>query len=167
MAVAGADAIELRGARASDRQRLAEMWTALVEHHRQLDPGYPVPPGLRAALNQEIERGLARPSCRIALACRGGHAVGFIFCEVATESRHGDGEYSGWVHELWVEPPARRGGVASALVECARAFFRERDATRAGVRVEASNPAALAFWRKLGFAPRAHVLELRDAAADR
>jgi GNAT superfamily N-acetyltransferase len=154
-----ADAIEIRRAYAAEREQLLALWLALVEHHRRLDPGYPVPASLASGLRAEIERGLGAPGCAIWLALESGRAIGFAFAEAKADSRAGDDEaVAGWIHEIWVEPSGRRRGVATALAEQARAFLRARG-SRIAVRVEAANAAALAFWSALGFHPRAHVLE--------
>jgi GNAT superfamily N-acetyltransferase len=139
---------------------LLMLWLRLIEHHRRLDPAYPVPGSLRLGLQSEIDRGLSRSGCAIWLALAGGEAVGFAFAEAEEASRREDATAVGWIHELWIEPTWRRQGVATGLLERARAFLAERGG-RIAVRVEAANPDALAFWRAQGFRDRAHVLELQ------
>jgi len=135
------------------------MWLALVEHHRQLDPLYPLPPGLRAGLRAEIDRGLSRPSCAIWLAQFGGAPAGFCFAEAEPAAGPDDAGAMGWIHELWVAPEHRGRGIGVALVRRALGFLAERG-NRVSVRVEAANAHALAFWRARDFRTRAHVLEL-------
>jgi ribosomal protein S18 acetylase RimI-like enzyme len=164
------DEIEVRRASPLEREVLVGLWLSLIEHHRRLDPDYPLPPELRAGLRSEIDRGLTRPGCAIWLAevcARDPSAksipVGFAFAEADAHSRRGDDEAAvGWIHELWVDPMFRRRGVASRLVEQACAFLAERGG-RIAVRVEAANAIALAFWQARGFRARAHVLERTGA----
>jgi GNAT superfamily N-acetyltransferase len=152
--------LEIRRARPGERDALLGMWLALIEHHRRLDPDYPVPGGLRLGLRSELDRGLTRPGCAIWLALRGDAPVGFCFAEVESAAPRGDDTAVAWIHELWVEPDWRRRGVAAALVEHARAFLAEQQGGRIAVRVEAANDDALAFWRAQGFRARAQLLEL-------
>jgi GNAT superfamily N-acetyltransferase len=150
--------LEIRRARLSECDVVLDLWLRLIDHHRHLDPDYPVPSGLRPGLRSEIDRGLTRAGCAIWLALAGA-PVGFCFAELDPGSPRGDGPATGWIHELWVEPESRGRGVAAALVEQARAFLIERN-PRIAVRVEAANGDALGFWRAQGFRERAHVLEL-------
>lgn len=152
--------LEIRRARPSEREALLAMWLRLIDHHRRLDPAYPVPGSLRLGLHSELDRGLGRPGCAIWLALCGDAPVGFSFAEVEAGAPRGDQTAVGWIHELWVEPDWRRRGVAAALVERARAFLAEQQGGRVAVRVEAANQDALAFWRAQGFRARAQLLEL-------
>ena len=57
------------------------------------------------------------------------------------------------IAELYVRPEARRRGVATALVDAAMRFIRERQVTFAAVWTRHDNHAALAAYRSAGFAP--------------
>lgn len=148
----------IRRAVPGDRERLAELWIDLIDHHRRLDLDYPPTPGLREAIRRELERGLRSPECRVWIAEDGS---GFLFAEVdpAAGAGRAAAGATGWIHELYVEPASRRRGVARALVKTAEAFFVERGVERASVRVETTNPAALEFWTRLDFAERSRILE--------
>ena len=150
----------VRAATPADRDALISMWLELVLHHRRLDPDYPRVPGVRGALLAEIERGLEASSSRIWIAEREGAPLGFVFAEV--EHRGGAASLGpAWIHELYVEPDARRAGVARALVEQALGFFAAHGQVRYSVRVESGNDVALGFWRRLGFQEKARILEKR------
>jgi GNAT superfamily N-acetyltransferase len=153
-----AEQVEIRRARADEREALLGLWLRLIEHHRRLDPAYPLPGALRLGLQSEIDRGLSRAGCAIWLALVGSAPVGFAFAEAERGAARGDASAVGWIHELWIEPAWRRRGLASRLVEQAHAFLDARGG-RIAVRVEAANSDALAFWRSRGFRERAHVLE--------
>lgn len=155
-------AAAIRAAAPDDLERLIELWTALVEHHRSLDPEYPRTPGLRDAFKSEIERGMRDPGCRIWVAESEGATLGFLFAEAETESPAVEEGGIGWIHELYVDPRARRSGVGRALVERALAFFRERRSGRVSVRVETPNVLGREFWESLGFSERALILERRS-----
>ncbi len=157
------EAFEIRAAARSDRREVAEMWRALIAHHGALDPTYVLPAGLEGALHDQVERAFDRADCGIWLAAAGDRAIGFALAEVEPGARAGDpGAAGSWVHELWVDPQWRRRGVASALVDRALDFLRERGRAAPNVRVEAANTAALRFWRARGFREHSHVLTLDD-----
>jgi ribosomal protein S18 acetylase RimI-like enzyme len=78
-----------------------------------------------------------------------GRAVGLCWCVLFDPGTGLEGE----VAELYVEPEARREGVASALVGEAIRLFRERGVTFAAVWTHPENAAALAVYRRHGFAP--------------
>jgi GNAT superfamily N-acetyltransferase len=154
------DAIRIRPARGSDRHTLLRLWVELVEHHRKLAPDLPGADPRPEALRGEIDRGLDSPSCRVLLAEVSEEAVGFLFAEVESRGQSASpGAAVGWLHETYVRPDSRRRGVADALVRASLAWLHERGVGRVSVRIEATNPEALGFWRRLGFEERARVLE--------
>jgi ribosomal protein S18 acetylase RimI-like enzyme len=78
-----------------------------------------------------------------------GHAVGLCWCVLFDPGNGLEGE----VAELYVEPPSRGAGVATALVGEAMRLFREREATFVTVWTRPDNPQALAVYRHHGFQP--------------
>ncbi|HTO68688.1 MAG TPA: GNAT family N-acetyltransferase [Myxococcota bacterium] len=151
--------VSIRSARAEDREALVALWLDLVEHHRRLGTADAPAPSLRAALAEELARGIARERCRVLVAERDGAHVGFLFAEVEPAGRAGEPPAAGWIHELWVVPGERRNGIAAALVREADAFFAARGVRRVSVRVESANADALEYWARRGFVERARVLE--------
>jgi GNAT superfamily N-acetyltransferase len=151
--------VRIRLARARDRSGLLALWLDLVQHHRRLDPDYPALPGIRELLLGEITRGLRRKTCQLGIAEQGDEPVGFIFAEVTgAEMPPSLASPVAWIHELYVDPAWRSQGVGSALVELADAFFCERGARSASVRVEIANEEGLRFWSGRGFGERARIL---------
>jgi len=146
----------IRLAAPADREALLGLWLDLVAHHRRLDPDYPALPGIREALLRELGRGLSNPACRLWVAESDGGLAGFLFAEHEAADQ---GVGMSWIHELYVESPARRAGIGRDLVAEARAFFAERGAARISVRVEIRNEFGLRFWHSLGFDEKALILE--------
>ena len=64
----------------------------------------------------------------------------------------------GEVAELYVDPDARGRGVADQLLGEAMRLFRERNVTFACVWTRDDNPAAMAAYRRAGFAPTAQAV---------
>ncbi len=154
-----AEPARIRLAATADREALLGLWLDLLAHHRSLDSDYPALPGIREALLRELGRGFSDPACRLWVAEGDGGLVGFLFAEHEAAE---EGVGMSWIHELYVEPAARRVGVGRDLVAAARDFFTERRAARISVRVETRNGAGLRFWHALGFDEKALILERRE-----
>ena len=157
-AQAPTDAPQISLATTRQREEVLALWLELIEHHRRLDPDYPTLPGLRETLGRELDRALRAGRCRVFLAHIAGAPRAFLSAEIEPERPPGSGGTC-WIHEVYVQEEFRRGGIGSALVGRAEAFFRESSGGRRAVRVEARNRAALRFWKRAGFAERARVLE--------
>ena len=152
--------LAIHPARPRDREAILDLWLALIDYHRALDPLYPVVPGIREALREEVERGLLGGLCRLLVAELDGALVGFAFAEVErVETREASGPGSSWIHELYVVPEERSSGVGSALVEAAEKFLAKRGGGRIAVRVESGNEDGLRFWARRNFTDRARILE--------
>ncbi len=78
-----------------------------------------------------------------------GSALGLCWCVIFDPGNGLEGE----VAELYVLPDARGQGVATALVGEAMRLFRQRAVSFATVWTRPDNPAALAVYRRHGFAP--------------
>ena len=85
----------------------------------------------------------------VLVAKRGADAVGFVqlypmFSSVRTART--------WMlNDLFVDPAARRGGVARALLEAAAAFAREDGAAGLSLETTRDNDAARALYRAAGW----------------
>jgi len=75
----------------------------------------------------------------------GGRLEGFLDL-----SLHGD-EKLCWVHNLVVDRPFRRRGLATALVEEALRWSQQRSLRRVMLAVQSKNDPAIEFWQRCGF----------------
>lgn len=78
-----------------------------------------------------------------------GRLLGFCWCVIFDPGTGLEGE----VAELYVVPEARGQGLGERLVAEATTLFRSRQVTFACVWTRSDNPAAVAVYRKAGFAP--------------
>lgn len=90
-----------------------------------------------------LERQLGSPGSVRLVALSEGRLVG-----TANATSTPDGTLS--LHQLYVLPEAQRRGVGKALLEAVLAECAE--ATRVTLEVEPANEAAVAFYRRMGFA---------------
>lgn len=77
-----------------------------------------------------------------------GEAVGVCWCVLFDPGTGLEGE----VAELYVAPPLRGRGIATTLLREAMALFRSRGVTFVCVWTRDDNPAAMAAYRRAGFA---------------
>jgi ribosomal protein S18 acetylase RimI-like enzyme len=93
-------------------------------------------------------RFLSEPTHHLLIAYDGGGApVGFVS---GVETTHPDKGTEMFLYELSVDPPARRRGVGSTLVETLGALARERGCYSMWVLADADNEAALATYLRAG-----------------
>jgi ribosomal protein S18 acetylase RimI-like enzyme len=69
------------------------------------------------------------------------------------------GDRHGHIFMLYVDPNHRRKGIATALLNQAQQWGQQRGDTRLGLQVFTHNPEAIALYEKLGFMPKALLLE--------
>jgi len=85
---------------------------------------------------------------------RDGEAVGVMWCVVYDPGTGLEAELA----ELYVRPEARGRGIATRLTREAVGLFRRLGVTLASVWTHENNPAALATYRRAGFAPTEHTV---------
>lgn len=135
------DTIRARPAAAADLDRLTELFDAYRVFYQQRSD--------RPRARAFIEARLDQRDAVILLAETEAGAVGFTqlfpsFSSVATGRI--------WIlNDLYVAPQARRGGVAAALLEAARAHALETGAVRLVLETSPDNRAAQALYEKLGW----------------
>jgi ribosomal protein S18 acetylase RimI-like enzyme len=76
-----------------------------------------------------------------------GHVDGRL---VATAMGGWDG-HRGWLYQVAVAPDARGRGHGRAIVEAVEARLRALGCPKLNLQVRSSNPAAVGFWRRLGY----------------
>lgn len=132
-----------------DDARVREMLVALTleeqdryDHPRQSreQVEHGMPP-LRATFTGENRLFAARDDA--------GRIVGICWCVLFDPGTGLEGE----IAEVYVDPDARGRGIADLLLAEAMQLFRTRNVTFASVWTRDDNPAAVAVYRRAGFAP--------------
>jgi histidinol-phosphatase len=136
--------VNVRPATQADRETLLALWEEFA------DDSVPAwVPDARDGTAAGIDRSIAFEAAY--LAERDGETVGF-----AAAVPYGQGAAE--LVELYVRPPARRAGVAAALLREVTAALRRAGVEYVFVSTGADNAAALAVYERWGFAP--HMVEL-------
>jgi ribosomal protein S18 acetylase RimI-like enzyme len=78
--------------------------------------------------------------------------VGTVNGEIVGSVMAGYEGHRGWVNYLAVAPRARRRGHARALMQHVEQLLLERGCPKLSLLVRSSNPDAIAFYRRLGYA---------------
>ncbi|HEX6529963.1 MAG TPA: GNAT family acetyltransferase [Burkholderiales bacterium] len=78
--------------------------------------------------------------------------VGTVEGEIVATVMAGYEGHRGWVNYLAVAPRARRRGHARALMQRVEQLLLERGCPKLSLLVRNSNPEAIAFYRRLGYA---------------
>lgn len=128
---------EVRPAQAGDARPMAELFAAVAEERTGIATEPPVDISARAAL-------FARTASESIVAVADGQVVGMLHLEV---SHHGFAELGMLVDRRW-----RGRGVGSALVAEAVEWGRARGLHKLCLEVFAHNAAAIALYRRCGFA---------------
>jgi ribosomal-protein-alanine N-acetyltransferase len=130
--------LSLRPARAAEARTMAEMSRDLVE----AGLGWRYTTLRMAALIRD-------PDVVVLVACEAARIVGFAVMQFGDEQAH--------LVLLCVAPAQQRRGVGRRLTEWLLASAQVAGIASIRLELRADNPAALAFYRKLGFTETEHL----------
>jgi ribosomal protein S18 acetylase RimI-like enzyme len=143
----------LRKAERRDLQSLGRLGAMLMRTHYAFDPQRFLAP------NEASEDGYAgflgsvldSPDDCVFVAEQNGTIAGYVYAALEPLSWKDLRGPAGFIHDLAIAENARRSGVGRRLMETAIAWLRERNAPRVILGTAASNHAAQAVFRRLGF----------------
>ncbi len=155
----------IRAAGPEDRAVLEGFMAALQDFERATEPNRrPGAEMARSHMGTLLAWAAAHPAGGVRLAEDAGGPAGFVLWGVETEF----GDYVlpenrvyGHISDLWVEPRARRTGLARMLIGAAEARLAAHGIARVEIGAVASNARAIATYRALGYAPSVLVLSKR------
>jgi len=154
----------VRAAEPRDLEAAAQLAGKLVHFHQALDPErYMKMERIEAGYRQWFEKELARPKQVVLLVAEHGtELVGYAYGRIEEADWNLLLAAHGALHDLWVEPDARRSGVASRLVTTMCAELKALGAPRVLLHTAWQNAHAHAFFETLGF--RRTMLEMTREA---
>jgi ribosomal protein S18 acetylase RimI-like enzyme len=128
------------------------MATSLVREHHAMDPLRfmliePVADGYRRWLGKEI----ARRGAVILVAEEDDDIVGYAYGTLEARNWTDLLDAAGKLHDLYVNPPVRRRGIARRLTEAMLIELKALGAPRVVLMAAAGNRTAQVFFEALGF----------------
>lgn len=147
--------VQVRRACARDLPELVRLNAAGDAHNHTLVPDV----GWRRIDHRRArnywKRALRDPRAAVLVGARGVRLEGVIAADLITlRSRLAPVRRYVYLHSLWVEPAARRVGLARALTRAVLAWAVRRGARQARLEAAANNAHAQRLYRELGFALR-------------
>jgi GNAT superfamily N-acetyltransferase len=145
----------IRKATRADGEALGRLGALLMDVHYSFDqrrfmsPGGNAAPGYRSFLVSQLDD----PDAVVFVAVIGDAVVGYCYAGVEPLSWKELRDEAGFVHDLALDPAARRRGAGRALLEAAIAWFRERNIARVMLWTSTANAPARQLFEQAGFRP--------------
>lgn len=146
-------AVLIRRAEARDARALGRLGAALVrahhafDAHRFLTPGRGLEEGYAHFLRTQLEQ----EDVAIFVAERAGAIIGYVYAGVEPRSWKELRDVAGFIHDVVVDPSARRSRVGTRLVETAAAWLASRGVPRVMLWAAEKNHDAQRLFEQLGF----------------
>jgi ribosomal protein S18 acetylase RimI-like enzyme len=147
------DAIAIRRATKADLPALGRLGALLLRTHYQFDPQRFMAPGDHPEegyawfLGTQLREG----DVVVFVAEREASIVGYVYAGLEPQSWKELREACGFIHDVVVDESGRRFGVATALMEAAINWLRERGAPRVVLGTAQKNEGAQRLFERLGF----------------
>jgi ribosomal protein S18 acetylase RimI-like enzyme len=143
----------VRRATPADLPAIGDLGGLLMQVHHQFDaqrfmaPGHDPARGYSAFLGGELDD----DSVAVFIAEQRGHVLGYVYAGIEPQSWKELREEAGFIHDVAVVERGRRSGVATALIEAALDWFRERKMPRVVLWAAEPNRDAQRLFGRLGF----------------
>jgi GNAT superfamily N-acetyltransferase len=143
----------IRLAASADLPALGRLGATLMRTHHDFDPQRFMDPGTDPADGYAwfLGRQLKDDDVVIFVAEQQGEVVGYVYAGLEPISWKELRDACGFIHDVVVDERARRGGTATALIEAAVEWLRERGAPRVMLWTAEQNPGAQQLFARLGF----------------
>ena len=143
----------VRRATAADLAAIGDLGGLLMQVHHQFDAKRFMAPGDNPARGYAafLAGELADDSVAIIVAEQRGHVLGYVYAGIEPQSWKELREEAGFIHDVAVVERGRRSGVATALIEAALDWFRERQMPRVVLWAAEPNRDAQRLFGRLGF----------------
>jgi ribosomal protein S18 acetylase RimI-like enzyme len=147
------DAITVRPATRADVAAAGRLGAQLVRQHAGFDPQRFMTPAV------DVDRGYAwflgtqllNAHAVVLVAERDHEVVGYLYGAVEPMSWEELRDEAGFIHDIVVDERARRGGVATRLVDAALAWFASQGMPRVLLWTATGNETAQRLFTRLGF----------------
>jgi GNAT superfamily N-acetyltransferase len=145
----------IRRARRSDIERLGRMGATLLRVHYDFDRARFMAPGddPEGGYAWFLGTQLTKRDAGIFVAERDGTVVGYVYAAIEPQSWKELRDEAGFIHDVLVDETARGGGIASALIDAAVEWLRQRGMPRVVLWTAHANEPAQRLFTARGFRP--------------
>jgi len=146
--------IDVRPAEMRDAEALGRLGATLVRAHYAFDPQRFLAPveGIEQGYASFLGSVMGDRDARVLVAVQDGRVVGYVYAALEPLSWKELRGPAGFIHDVAVAEEVRRTGIATALLEAALEWLRERGVPRVVIWTASKNDAARnLFARRLGF----------------
>ena len=143
----------IRPATPADRPALGELGALLMRMHHQFDPLRFLAPGSNPeeSYGRVLVSQIGGDDAQVLVAERGSEVVGYVYASLEGRSWRELRDACGFIDDVVVRESERRSGVATALLEAAMAWLRERGTPRVVLWSADQNATAQELFTRLGF----------------
>ena len=147
------EVMAIRKATKADLPALGRLGALLLRTHYQFDSNRFMAPGgdPEAGYAWFLGTQLAEADVVVLVAERQGDVVGYVYAGLEPQSWKELREACGFIHDVVVDERGRRTGVATALIEAAADWLRDRGAPRVMLWTAEQNEGAQRLFEHLGF----------------
>jgi ribosomal protein S18 acetylase RimI-like enzyme len=164
-------AVTFRLATEADFPHLIEAYEKLNAYYYQVGYRLPRPQNVGQAWLDSFQRTLGRFSSVIVAEAGGEDGqpwmAGFVLCRLKRIAAHMGGVLAGEISDVWVEPEARRRGIAEALLRQAIGWMREQGAHSIEAQILKDNEGSWRLFESLGFQLEYRLVRLTWEDEDR
>jgi len=145
--------VTIRLATPADLPALGRLGALLMRTHYEFDPQRFMSAGDDAADGYAwfLGRQLKDQDVVVYVAEQDGEVLGYVYAAIEPISWKELRDACGFIHDIVVDEAGRRSGTATALLEAAMAWLRERGAPRVVLGTADKNEPAQQLFAKLGF----------------
>lgn len=143
----------IRLATEADASALGRLGGLLMRTHHEFDPQRFLPPGAdpESGYGRFLRSQLRDEDVVVFVAERDNAVIGYVYAGLEPLSWKELRDACGFIHDVVVAEPGRRVGAATALIEAAVDWLRQRGAPRVVLWTAEPNTAAQALFARLGF----------------
>jgi GNAT superfamily N-acetyltransferase len=152
--------LTVRRAQATDLALLASYGFALGRLHVGFDgERFATPPGGESAYAEFFRAQMQRPEVVVLIAELGPQPVGYAFVRMEPMSLVEIRMAGAWLHDIYVDPEARRGGIGRVLLEAAKQEALRLGSSSLMLSASPHNHRAQALFASAGLRPT--MVEMR------
>src|SRR5262245_39956613 len=146
--------VTIRPATESDLPALGRLGALLMRTHyafdrkRFLEPGANAEDGYAWFLGEQLKDDV---NATVLVAVQQGDVIGYVYAAIEPISWKELRDACGFIHDIVVDERGRRSGVASALMDAAMAWLKEKGAPRIVLWTADQNEGAQRLFARLGF----------------